>query len=276
MIVFPNCKINLGLRILRKREDGYHDLDTVFYPVPIFDILELLPATLPTDDIYFTQTGFLLPGDPENNSCVKAYRLLKQLFPNLPGVRVHLHKVIPSGAGLGGGSADGAFMLRALQQLFSLEITAQTLQELSLLVGSDCPFFLLNSAAKAGGRGELLTSIPLSLSNYAVLLVNPGIHISTPTAFNNCKPSIAGEAVASLVEQPISRWKTSLKNQFEEGVFTQHPILASIKEELYKQGAIYASMSGSGSTMFGIFPLNATPPTNFFDQFAWTKWVKLT
>jgi 4-diphosphocytidyl-2-C-methyl-D-erythritol kinase len=276
MIVFPTCKINLGLRILRKREDGYHDLDTVFYPVPVCDVLEVLPTADSKADISFKQTGYSLPGDVENNSCVKAYHLVKNLFPTLPGVSVHLHKIIPPGAGLGGGSADAVFMLRALQQLFSLEIPSSTLQDLSLTLGSDCPFFLLNSAANAAGRGEILSSLPLSLSTYAIYLINPGIHISTPAAFKACAPSLAGEAVASTLQRPISTWKTFLKNQFEEGIFAQYPILASIKEELYNQGAIYASMSGSGSTMYGIFPTSAPQPSPFFDQFPWTKWVKLS
>ncbi len=276
MIVFPNCKINLGLRILRKRQDGYHDLETVFFPIPVSDVLEIRLQLLENGDTTFSQTGFPIAGPLEENSCIKAYKLVKTRFPLLKSVDIHLHKNIPTGAGLGGGSADSVFMLQSLKELFQLSLLQDDLAALSLQLGSDCPFFLLNKPAIAEGRGEILKELTLSLKGYHLLLINPGITISTAVAFRGCKPDLQGRSLSSIIQQPINTWKEDLKNQFEDSVFQQFPDLATIKETLYAEGAIYASMSGSGSTIFGIFPENTPQPDKLMLTYPWTRWMKLS
>lgn len=252
MIQFPNCKINLGLSILAKRADGFHVLETIFYPVSLTDALEILPA----DTLTLTQSGIAVPGDPSENLCLKAYHLLKKDFPQLPAVQIHLHKHIPMGAGLGGGSSDGTFALHILNQQFNLGLSDNQLIDYASQLGSDCPFFVYNKACHATGRGEILTPIALDLSNYQLLLVHPGKHISTAWAFQQLTPHEKSESIQSIIEKPITQWKDCLINDFEVPVFKAEPNLAMIKEQLYQLGAIYASMSGSGSSLYGIFPAN--------------------
>jgi 4-diphosphocytidyl-2-C-methyl-D-erythritol kinase len=252
MLLFPNCKINLGLDILRKRDDGFHNIETVFYPIPFTDVLEVVTNTQ-TDSVEFTGTGLVVDGNAEDNLCIKAYRLLKRDFLKLPAVKIHLHKVIPMGAGLGGGSADAAFMLILLNDKFRLSISVEKLIDYALQLGSDCPFFLQNKPGFATGRGELIEELSLDLSSYKIVLINPGIHINTGWAFSQITPAQPKRSIKEIVQEPIETWKTDLKNDFEEVVFAAHPEIKEIKEELYRQGAIYASMSGSGSTVFGIF-----------------------
>jgi 4-diphosphocytidyl-2-C-methyl-D-erythritol kinase len=250
MIQFPNCKINLGLSILAKRADGYHELETVFYPIAVSDALEILPAA----NLTMTQTGIAVPGDPAQNLCLKAYHLLKKDFPALPAVQMHLHKNIPMGAGLGGGSSDGTSTLFILNQQFSLGLNDQQLIDYASQLGSDCPFFVYNKACHATGRGEILTPIHLDLSNYQFLLVHPGVHIATAWAFQQLNPHTKSESIQAIIEKPITDWKNYLINDFEAPVFKAEPKLLVIKDQLYQLGAIYASMSGSGSSLFGIFP----------------------
>jgi 4-diphosphocytidyl-2-C-methyl-D-erythritol kinase len=250
MIQFPNCKINLGLSILAKRPDGYHELETVFYPIAVSDALEILPS----DNLSLTQTGIAVPGDPAQNLCLKAYHLLKKDFPNLPAVKMHLQKNIPMGAGLGGGSSDGTSTLLNLNQQFSLGLNEKQLIDYASQLGSDCPFFVYKKACHATGRGEILSPIHLDLSNYQFLLVHPGKHISTAWAFQQLTPHTKSESIQSIIQKPISEWKALLINDFEAPVFKAEPTLLAIKEQLYQLGAIYASMSGSGSSLFGIFP----------------------
>ena len=250
MIQFPNCKINLGLSILAKRADGFHELETVFYPIAVSDALEILPA----ESLTLTQTGIAVPGDPSQNLCLKAYNLLKKDFPQLPAVQIHLHKNIPMGAGLGGGSSDGTSALLILNQQFSLGLNDNQLIQYASQLGSDCPFFVYNKACHATGRGEVLTPIELDLSNYQFLLVHPGKHISTAWAFQQLKPHTKSESIQSVIQKTISEWKDLLINDFEAPVFKAEPTLSTIKEQLYDLGAIYASLSGSGSSLFGIFP----------------------
>lgn len=247
MIVFPNGKINLGLYVTRHREDGYHDIQTVFYPIPFFDALEIQRS----DEFIFKATG-IASGEPAKNLCVKAYELLKAKY-YLPPVYMHLHKVLPAGGGLGGGSSDAAFTLKLLNEIFELRLTEKSLFEYALQLGSDCPFFLLNKACFAYGRGEELKPAGLSLKGYYIKLVLPGICVSTSDAFKMVMPNVAETDLTKAVTQPISEWKHILKNVFEIPVFSKHPELKNIKENLYEEGALYASMSGSGSTMFGIF-----------------------
>jgi 4-diphosphocytidyl-2-C-methyl-D-erythritol kinase len=259
MLSFPNCKINLGLHILGKRDDGFHNLETLFYPVAFKDALELLPNTNNTTDIEFTGTGLTVDGDIANNLCVKAYHLLKKDFPQLPAVKIHLHKTIPMGAGLGGGSADASFILNMLNQKFNLNLSTTQLLNYALPLGSDCPFFIINKPCFATGRGEVLEEVAIDLSAYKIVLINPGIHVNTGWAFSNITPALPTKSVKAIVHQPIETWKTELKNDFEPAVFAAHPQVKEIKESLYQQGAIYAAMSGSGSTVFGIFEKNAAP-----------------
>ena len=258
MIQFPNCKITLGLSILAKRADGYHELETVFYPIAVSDALEILPS----DNLTLTQTGIAVPGEPTQNLCLKAYHLLKKDFPQLPAVQMHLHKNIPMGAGLGGGSSDGTAALMILNQQFTLGLNDQQLIAYASQLGSDCPFFVYNKACHATGRGEVLTPIQLDLSNYQFLLVHPGVHIATAWAFQQLNPHIKSESIQAIIEKPITDWKNYLINDFEAPVFKAEPTLSVIKDQLYQLGAIYASMSGSGSSLFGIFPkdhFNNTP-----------------
>ncbi len=250
MIQFPNCKINLGLSILAKRADGYHELETVFYPIALNDSLEILPA----DTLSLNQSGISVPGDPAQNLCLKAYHLLKKDFPQLPYVQMHLHKNIPMGAGLGGGSSDGTSALLILNKQFSLGLSDTQLIHYASQLGSDCPFFVYNKACHATGRGEILTPIQLDLSDYQFLLVHPGKHISTAWAFQQLTPHTKAESIQSIISKPIGEWKNNLVNDFEIPVFKADPTLSLMKEQLYKLGALYASMSGSGSSLFGIFP----------------------
>lgn len=270
MIVFPNAKINFGLRILRKRPDGYHDLETVFYPLPLKEALEIIPLA-PNEyssSFPFTQSGTAIKGQPTANLCVRAYKLLKKDFPSLPKIKMHLHKTIPSGAGLGGGSSDAAFALVLLNNMFSLGITTGQLLKYAVELGSDCPFFIINKPCYATGRGELLEEVSLDLSPYQFVVVNPGIHIDTGLAFLNIIPSVPEKSVREIITLPPDQWKDELKNDFEVPVFSRYPEIEGIKQLLYERGAVYASLSGSGSTVFGIFPKDVEPhlsfPENYF------------
>ncbi|HEY4111609.1 4-(cytidine 5'-diphospho)-2-C-methyl-D-erythritol kinase [Puia sp.] len=255
MVSFPNCKINLGLRILRKRADGYHDLSTVFHPLPLKDVLEIIHSPSPA----FTAYGLPIPGT--GNLCEKAYKLLKADFPTLPDIQIHLYKNIPIGAGLGGGSADGAFTLLALNKQFHLGLDTPRLIDYAARLGSDCPFFILNTPCIGGGRGEKLEPIPLDLSAYRFVLVIPDLHISTAQAFARCIPREGEKPLADIIRQPIDTWRDQLVNDFEEPVFQLHPPLHEIKEILYTHGAVYASLTGSGSAFYGLFPKAHTPET---------------
>jgi 4-diphosphocytidyl-2-C-methyl-D-erythritol kinase len=252
MVIFPNCKINLGLNILQKREDGYHDIETVFFPLPFTDALEIITSQNTTQ---FKNTG-ISAGENESNLCLKAYRLLKKDYPQLPEIDMHLHKAIPAGAGLGGGSADAAFTLRLLNKKYELNISEAKLSGNALQIGSDCPFFLSNKPCLATGRGENMEEINLSLSAYKILLVNPRIHINTKEIFQQIKPAFPPKKIKAIIQQPVDTWKKELTNDFEKVVFVLHPEMEKIKENLYQHKAIYASMTGTGSTVFGIFDKN--------------------
>jgi len=252
VIVFPNCKINLGLRILRKRTDGYHDLETVFYPLHFTDILELIGSADNNSKLSFSTTGLPLESNLDN-LCVRAYELLKKDFPQLPSAIIHLHKVIPLGGGLGGGSADAAFTLKLMNEKFSLGLSTEKLINYAQQLGSDCPFFINNIAAYATGRGELLEQVPLDLSSFKFIVVNPRISISTSQAFSKIKPSLPLKSLRQIIQQPMITWKNDLVNDFEKSIFNQFSGIEAIKNKLYDSGATYASMSGSGSTVYGIY-----------------------
>ena len=254
MISFPNAKINLGLKVVSKREDGYHNLDTVFYPIQFYDILEIIPTSgVDIPEVSFTTSGKKINGETSSNLCIKAYNLLKKDFPTIKSISLHLHKNIPMGAGMGGGSADGAFMIKMLNEKFMLGLDDESMKSYALQLGSDCPFFISNKPSHATGRGELLTEINCDLSKKTILIVNPGIHVSTAEAFGKIKISENSISPAEIVQQPIESWKGLLENDFEKTVFDHHPNIKKIKEKMYDMGAIYASMTGSGSTVYGIF-----------------------
>jgi 4-diphosphocytidyl-2-C-methyl-D-erythritol kinase len=251
VIIFSNCKINLGLKVLRKRADGYHDLETVFYPVRFVDVIEAIRTT--EGDMQFTSTGIEIDSSPQQNLCMKAYALLKQSY-DIPPMQLHLHKAIPSGAGLGGGSANAAFTLKLLNTKFNLGLSTETLLDLALQLGSDCPFFIVNKPCIATGRGEILERIELpTLHQYYLAIINPGIHVSTAWAFSQVTPRANAVSIKDIVTQPISNWKSELINDFEDAVCNAHPRIKEIKEMMYNNGAAYASMSGSGSSVFGLF-----------------------
>jgi 4-diphosphocytidyl-2-C-methyl-D-erythritol kinase len=269
MLAFPPAKINLGLNILRKRQDGYHDLETVFLSIPLRDSLELvLDPTLPAGlSPVFTGTGLAVEGPAEQNICVRAYRMLQADFPKLPPARIHLHKVIPMGAGLGGGSSDGAHTLMLLDRLAGLGLSTDRLQNYALALGSDCPFFLYGKPCFAAGRGELMEPIQLDLAGYRLVLVNPGIHVSTAAAFRGIIPSVPATPVREIVLRPVAEWRNNLVNDFERTIFPQYPDIGKIKQELYAQGALYASMTGSGSSVYGIFAEGQAPAFSFPPQY---------
>lgn len=249
MVSFPPCKINLGLNVVSKRSDGYHDLETCFYPIPWTDALEIITA----DQFSFTSSGNSIPGDLANNLCIKAYELLRRDF-NLSPVNIHLHKIIPTGAGLGGGSSDGAHTLRILNQLFKLSLSTSQLKAYALQLGSDCPFFIEDKPMLGSGRGEVLSPISVDMSGKFIVLVKPDVHVSTAEAYAGVNPKESSHNVQETLEkQPLNQWKDSLKNDFEESVFKKHMVIKEAKESLNRHGAVYASMSGSGSAVFGIF-----------------------
>lgn len=248
MLTFPNAKINLGLNIVSKRPDGYHNLESCFYPIPWCDVLEIIAS----DELKFTSTGLSIPGAVSSNLCMQAFHLLKEAH-RLPNVHIHLHKVIPMGAGLGGGSADGAFALKMLNELFDLNLSISDLQRFATQLGSDCPFFIENTPVLATGTGTNFTALNLNLSEKYIALKNPEIHISTQEAYSQIVPTSSDHYIPDLLSSPINEWKKKLKNDFEYSVFPKYPAILALKEWFYEKGASYASMSGSGSTVFGIF-----------------------
>lgn len=250
MICFPNAKINLGLNIVAKRADGYHNIETVFYPIDICDALEITPAK--NEQGVFTQTGITIDGDSENNLVMKALRLLRQEY-QIPEIDIFLHKHIPFGAGLGGGSSDAAFMLKLLNEFAELNLSISQLEEYAAKLGADCPFFIQNKAVFAEGIGNIFTPIDFSLEAYEIKMIKPDVHVSTQEAYSLVRPQQPKTPIPIILQQPIHTWKDQLVNDFEQSVFSLHPEIEQAKNELYAQGAIYASMSGSGSSVFGIF-----------------------
>ncbi len=248
MVSFPPCKINLGLHVLRKRSDGYHELETCFYPVQWTDILEIIPS----DDFLFETSGNTIPGLAESNLCVKAYMLLKRDFSIGP-VKIHLHKVIPTGAGLGGGSSDAANTLRLLNAIFDLKLSIDVMMTYAASLGSDCPFFIQDLAMFGSGRGEVLKPVDLPLAGKYLALLKPEIHVSTANAYAGIAARIPHESLAETLQRPVREWRSHLRNDFEETVFAAHYRLPEIRDMLYRHGALFAGMSGSGSTLFGIF-----------------------
>lgn len=265
MLVFPNAKINLGLNITEKRPDGYHNLETIFYPIPVEDALEVNVLNEGNEKFRLHQAGLEIAGAAENNLVVKAYKLLDEKF-DLPPVDIHLYKHIPSGAGLGGGSADAAFMLKLLNERFSLALSDGELEEYAAKLGADCAFFISNRPTYAEGIGNIFSPVSLSLIGYQIWLVKPDIFVSTRDAFAQIKPHRPAMFLKEIVKLPVEEWKGCMVNDFEESVFPQFPAIAEIKEEMYRQGAVYASMSGSGSSVYGLFKADAALPDVDFGE----------
>jgi 4-diphosphocytidyl-2-C-methyl-D-erythritol kinase len=249
MICFPNGKINLGLRITEKRSDTYHNLDTVFVPLAIHDALEFQAAT----ETSFFLSGDPVPGNPNDNFVVKALNLMRENFPGIPPQTIHLLKHIPNGAGMGGGSSDASFMIRALNETYSLNMNQDEMKKIALEIGSDCPFFIENKPCYGQSRGEVLTPLNLDLSEWEILVIKPGIHIPTSWAFQQIQVGIPEQSCREIMELPVSSWKNILLNDFEAPIFKQYPSIATLKDQLYAHGAVYASMSGSGSSLYGLF-----------------------
>jgi 4-diphosphocytidyl-2-C-methyl-D-erythritol kinase len=265
MISFPPCKINLGLNVIGKRADGFHDISTCFYPVQWTDVLEVIPSS----SLSFSLSGIEIPGNADDNLCIRAYHLLRKDF-DIPSVRIHLHKIIPTGAGLGGGSSDAAFTLRTLNEIFELKLSVEQIKSYAAQLGSDCSFFVQDGAMVGSGRGEILESIDLSLAGKFLVIVKPEIHVSTAEAYAGVRPATPDLSIANILKTfPEARWKEVLKNDFEASVFQKHPAIRSIKEKLYASGATYASMSGSGSSVFGIFESEVNLRNEFPDNIFW-------
>jgi len=262
MITFPNAKINIGLNILRKRADEFHDIESLFYPVAFFDVLELVKSK----QFEFTSSGLDIPGHSANNLCIKAYNIIKNDY-SIGNVKMHLHKVIPMGAGLGGGSANGAFCINMLNELFELNIPVKKRINYAAQLGSDCSFFIENRSAFATGKGEILRPLNVDLSGKWIILVNPNIHVSTADAFSGVTVDDSKTDLIDKLTSPLSRWNESIINEFETSVFKKYPQIESLKKELYDSGAEYASMTGSGSTIYGIF--DQEPAVSFNQFFTW-------
>jgi len=248
MITFPNAKINIGLNIVNRRDDGYHNLETIFYPINIKDALEIVKA----DKLSFESSGLEIPGRMEDNLCIKGYHLLKKDF-DIPPVKIHLHKHIPIGAGLGGGSADAAFFIKLVNQTFDLGMADDKMINYSRQLGADCAFFIQNKPVFAFERGDEFEPIRLDLSNYKIVVVMPPVQISTSEAFRGVTPAPVKDSLMELIEKPVAQWKNFIKNDFENSVFKNHVMIRWVKASLYEAGALYASMSGSGASVFGIF-----------------------
>ena len=267
MICFPNAKINIGLHVLNKRQDGFHNIETVFYPAGIFDVLEIVESG--EDKTPLDITGISVPGNPQENLCLKAYQLLKTDF-DLPPVKMHLHKVIPAGAGLGGGSSDAAFTLKCLNSLFELKMKTETLQFYAAKLGSDCAFFIPNTPCIAYEKGDRLEPVHINLDDYYIVIVFPDISINTKSAYANINTKKPGFSLSETGILPVSEWKHHIHNDFESYVFQKHPEIKKIKEIFYDCHALYASLTGSGSAVYGLFKERPRIPE---EKIPWKKYI---
>jgi len=261
MILFPNAKINIGLNVLGRRSDGYHNLETVFYPIPLHDSIEVVEA----ESLSFSSSGIVIPGHANENLCLRAYDLMCRDF-ELPPVSIHLHKQIPIGAGLGGGSSDAAFFIKLLDEKFSLGLSTEEMEGYARRLGADCAFFIENKPVFASGKGDEFRSVDLDLSAYKIVLVMPPVHVSTGEAYRGVKPQSPEHPLIELIQKPVSQWKGTIKNDFEESIFKTHTLIRGVKASLYENGALYAAMSGSGSAVYGIFE-SLPDQLNFTEEF---------
>lgn len=254
MIIFPQAKINLGLHVLHKRTDGYHEVETCMHSIPLFDILEINVA----NEFTFHQSGLAVDSEPDSNLCVKAYQLMKEYY-DCPPVYMHLRKQIPMGAGLGGGSSDAAHVINGLNDLFELNIPVAEREKIAARLGSDCPFFIEGTPKIAKGRGEILHHSSVDLSGYHLKLIYPAIHVGTAEAYAGVAFYEREKHISQILAQPIEKWQGELTNSFENSIFLKHALMSEVKDNLLKEGAIYAAMSGSGSTLFGIYKTLPNP-----------------
>lgn len=274
MLTFPNAKINIGLNITEKRSDGFHNIESVFYPVEWCDALEIIPNQNPDAiDAVFQSSGLAIPGNESSNLCLKAWNLLQDRI-NVPPM-IHLHKVIPMGAGLGGGSADGAFMLKMLNEVYELKLSNDELKDFARKLGSDCAFFIENRPVFCYNKGDEFEDFKLDLKGKFVVLVNPDIHISTAEAYSGVSPKKPQIALKTALSQQISEWKKIVKNDFEENLLLKYPTIAAVKATLYQAGAVYASMTGSGSTVYGIFEQESDLRSSFPNFAMWQGFFKV-
>lgn len=268
MVLFPNAKINVGLSLIKKRDDGFHALETCFFHIPWSDILEISPST----SFKFSTSGLSISGEISTNLCYKAFMTLSENF-NIPNVHIHLHKIIPMGAGLGGGSSDAAFTLLGLRDLFELPLTNQDLVPYAQKLGSDCAFFLSKQAQYGTGKGDLLTPIPTSLSGLYAIVLYPNFGISTQKAYSGVLTNPSSGHLPELLLNPIETWKDHVSNDFEKTLFHEYPILGRLKEDMYDLGAVYAAMSGSGSTIFGLFKKEVSPKDSWANFIKWEGFI---
>lgn len=269
MICFPNAKINLGLNIVSQRNDGFHNLETIFYPINLKDGLEITNSNS-NEQYQLFQTGIKIDGDPSSNIVIKALELVRNHSKvNIPNIDIHLLKKIPTGAGLGGGSSDAAFMLKLLNENYQIGLSNNELVELALQIGADCPFFLYNKPAFASGIGNLLEPIDLDLSGMYLLIVKPDVFISTKEAYSMVSPKSPTLSLKEIVTRPLYEWKELMKNDFEDPIFKKYPQICKIKQQLYELGATYASMSGSGSSLYGIFNKKPHFQKLFNNHYTW-------
>ncbi|MCF8368246.1 MAG: 4-(cytidine 5'-diphospho)-2-C-methyl-D-erythritol kinase [Bacteroidales bacterium] len=271
MISFPSCKINLGLSVLNKRIDGFHNVKTILYPIPLNDALEIIPSS--DKRFSFTDSGLKIQGDRKSNLVVKAYELLKSDFA-LKDVHIHLYKAIPMGAGLGGGSADAAHTIMLLNQLFKLNLSNDQMEGYCRQLGSDCAFFIKNTPALAFQKGDQFKAVKVDLTGYHIIIVKPEVHIKTPEAYSWITPSIKESPLHNIISNPVSEWNGQLINDFEIPVSKRFPVILDIKEKLLNEGALYASLTGSGAALYGIF---SNPPNLnglFKDCFVWKKFIE--
>jgi len=288
MICFPNAKINIGLNILEKRTDGFHNIESVFYPVGLCDVLEIIPPpprsspkggsssplTPPgggtEGGLFFQSSGLPISNGTASNLCVRAYNLLNRDF-NLPSVHIYLHKIIPIGSGLGGGSSDGASTIKFLNEMFDLKLSHDQIENYARKLGSDCAFFIKNRVGFAYERGDQFEPISIDLSGFYIAVVYPGIHINTSEAYLQVSCERKATSIKELIKLPISEWQRHMHNDFEDVIFPQHPAIKEIKEKLYSLGAEYASMSGSGSSVYGIFKEKVSLKAEFAEYFVWEE-----
>jgi 4-diphosphocytidyl-2-C-methyl-D-erythritol kinase len=274
MLTFPNAKINIGLNITEKRSDGFHNIESVFYPVEWCDALEIIPNQNPdATNAVFQSSGLAIPGNESSNLCLKAWNLLQDRI-NVPPM-IHLHKVIPMGAGLGGGSADGAITLKMLNEVYELKLSNDELKDFARKLGSDCAFFIENRPVFCYNKGDEFEDFKLDLKGKFVVLVNPDIHISTAEAYSGVSPKKPQIALKTALSQPISEWKKIVKNDFEENLLLKYPTIAAVKASLYQAGAVYASMTGSGSTVYGIFEQESDLKSSFPNFAMWQGFFKV-
>lgn len=265
MVSFPPCKINLGLNVTSKRPDGFHNIETCFYPLPFTDVIEVIRAS----QFSFAATGLAIPGNLDDNLCIKAFARMQQHYGIAP-VQMHLHKCIPMGAGLGGGSADAAYVLKSINHVYDLGLSAATLRQHAATLGSDCAFFIDSEPALGSGRGEVLKPVRVSLKGKFLVMLMPDVHVSTGEAYNGVTPVPWNEPLESALQRPIAAWRDKLVNDFEPSVFEGYPVIGKLKEALYNKGALYASMSGSGASVFGIFEKAWEAETFFGHTHCWS------